>query len=50
MFTVDISPKLRIPRIQPTDHMKLKKEDQNVQSSPFLKLKNVNFKKKIPNE
>jgi hypothetical protein len=30
---VDIKPNLRIPKIQSTEHMKLKKEDQSVDAS-----------------
>jgi hypothetical protein len=34
---VDISPKLGIPTIQFTDHMKLKKEDQSMDASALLR-------------
>ena len=35
---MDISPKFRIPKIQLTDHMKLKKkEDQNMDASVLLR-------------
>jgi hypothetical protein len=34
---VDISPNFEIPKIQFTDHMKLKKEDQSVDTSVLLR-------------
>jgi hypothetical protein len=38
---VDISPKLRIPKIQESKHMKLKKnEDQSVDTLPLLRIGN----------
>jgi len=41
---MDISPKAQIPKIQPTDYMKLKKkEDQNVGASVLLRRRNKIF-------
>ena len=38
---MDISPKLRIPKIQESKHMKLKKnEDQSVDTLPLLRIGN----------
>jgi hypothetical protein len=44
---VDIAPKLEIPKIQFTDHMKLKKkEDQSVGASVLLRRGNKNTQRR----
>jgi hypothetical protein len=41
---VDISPKIRIPKIQVTDHMKLKKkEEQSVDAAVLIRRENKIF-------